>query len=96
MGATCTTTVNFGAGAPNGNDPHQVVTVTGQAGILAGSLVEAWVRAEASADHNADEHMVEALKVEAGNIVAGTGFDIHVTCTQGKTYGVFNLNWAWV
>jgi hypothetical protein len=39
--------------------------------------------------------MVENLKVEAGNIVAATGFDIRTTCTTGKTYGVFNINWVW-
>lgn len=94
--ATGTTTVDFGSGAPNSNDTYKTVTVTGQASIVAGSLVEAWVRCEDSADHNADEHSVEDLKVEAGNIVAGTGFTIYVTCMTGKTYGVFNLNWAWV
>jgi len=91
-----TTSVDFGAGASNANDTHKVVTVIGQAGIVAGSLVQAWVRGTTSADHNIDEHMVDELKVEAGNIVAGTGFDIHVTCVRGKTYGVYNLNWMWV
>jgi len=95
MGAQGTTTVNLGSGAPNSNDTTALVTITGQTGIVAGSLVEAWVRAAASADHNVDEHMVEDLKVEAGSIVAGTGFDIRVTCMTGKTYGVFNLNWVW-
>jgi len=95
MGAQGTVTIDFGAGAPNGNDTTKLVAVTGQAGIVAGSLCEAWVRAEASADHNVDEHMVEDLKVTAGNIVAGTGFDIRVVCMTGKTYGAFNLNWVW-
>jgi hypothetical protein len=95
MGATGTTTVDFGSTAPDGNDTTVLKTITGQGAIASGSLVEAWVRAETSADHNADEHMVEDLKVEAGNIVAGTGFDIRATCMTGKTYGVFNINWAW-
>jgi len=95
MGAQGTTTVDFGSGASNSNDTTVLKTITGQASIVAGSLVEAWVRAEISADHNVDEHMVENLKVEAGNIVSGTGFDIRATCVVGKTYGVFNLNWAW-
>jgi hypothetical protein len=94
--ASGTTTVDFGSGAPNSNDTTVLKTITGQASIVAGSLVEAWVRAEASADHNADEHMVEDLKVEAGNIVAATGFDIRATVMTGKTYGVFNINWAWI
>jgi len=94
--ATGTTTVDFTSGAPNTNDSRVTKTITGQALILTGSLVEAWVRCETSADHTVDEHSVEALKVTTGNIVAGTGFDIYIDCTLGKTYGVFNLNWAWV
>lgn len=95
MANSGTTTVDFGSGAPEGNDTHKTVTITGQTAIASGSLVEAWVRGTSSADHTIDEHMVENLKVEAGNIVVGTGFDIVVTCTLGKTYGVFNLNWVW-
>ena len=91
-----TTTVNFGATASEVNDTHKVVTVTGQTGILSTSVVLARVRAVASADHNIDEHMVEQLKIEAGNIQPGVGFDITAICYGwGKTYGVFNLNWSW-
>ena len=74
MGASGTTTIDFGA-FPGTSDTS--VAVTGQAGIVAGSLVEAWIRPVATADHSADEHMVETLKVFAGNIVAATGFTIY-------------------
>ncbi len=74
MGATGKTTIDFGA-FPGKSDAS--VNVTGQAGIVAASLVEAWIRPEATADHTADEHMVETLKVIAGNIIAGTGFTIY-------------------
>ena len=74
MGASGTATLNFGA-FPGQSDAS--VAVTGQAGIVAGSLVEAWLRPVDSADHSADEHMLETLKVMAGNIVAGTGFTIY-------------------
>ncbi len=74
MGATGKTTIDFGA-FPGKSDAS--VAITGQAAIIAGSLVEAWIRPEATADHSADEHMVETLKVIAGNIVAGTGFTIY-------------------
>jgi len=74
MGAQGTTTVNFGA-FPGSFDTS--VAVTGQAGIAAGSLVEAWLFPVATADHSADEHLVEPIKVIAGNIVAGTGFTIY-------------------
>lgn len=74
MGAQGTTTINFGT-FPGSYDTS--VAVTGQAAIVAGSLVEAWLRPEATADHTADEHMLEPLKIMAGNIIAGTGFTIY-------------------
>jgi len=72
--ATGTAELDFGA-FPGKSDAS--VAVTGQTAILAGSLVEAWLRPVATADHTADEHMVETLKVIAGDIVAGTGFTIY-------------------
>ena len=74
MAASGTATLDFGA-FPGASDAS--VAVTGQAAIVAGSLVEAWIRPEATADHSADEHMLETLKVFAANIVAGTGFTIY-------------------
>lgn len=69
-----TATLDFGA-FPGTSDTS--VAVTGQTGIVAGSIVQAWIRPAATADHTADEHMAETLKVFAGNIVAGTGFTIY-------------------
>jgi hypothetical protein len=103
MGATGTTTLSFGAftapsPASGGGHPQTeaTATVTGQTSIVAGSLVEAWIRPTDSADHSMDEHVAEALKFTACNIVAGTGFDIRGECLLGGTFGVFNVNWAWV
>ena len=70
---TGTATLDFGT-FPGASDAS--VAVTGQAGILAGSIVQAWIRPVATADHTADEHMVETLKVFACEIVAGVGFTI--------------------
>jgi hypothetical protein len=69
-----TATVNFGA-FPGSS--HATVAVTGQTGIVAGSIVNAWIRPVATADHSADEHMLETIKVHASDIVAGTGFTIN-------------------
>lgn len=102
MGATGTTTLDFGA-FPGKSDAS--VAVAGQAAIVAGSLVEAWVRPAATADHTLDEHLVETLNVVAGNIVAGTGFTIYgVNVNQlsepdgGKgtrIYGLWSVAWVW-
>lgn len=69
-----TATLDFGA-FPGKSDT--TVAVTGQAAIVSGSIVEAWIRPVATADHSADEHMLETLTVFAGNIVAATGFTIY-------------------
>lgn len=80
--ATGTGTLDFGA-FPGASDT--ALAITGQTGILTGSLVEAWIRPAATADHTADEHVVETLKVLAGNIVAGTGFTIYGVNTNQIT-----------
>ena len=74
MATTGTATLDFGA-FPGASDAS--VAVTGQAAIVAGSYVECWIRPVATADHTADEHMVETIKVIAGNISAGVGFTIY-------------------
>jgi hypothetical protein len=74
MGAQGTTTIDFGS-FPGGFDAS--VSVTGQASILSDSLVEAWIVPTATADHTADEHLVERIRVVAGNVAVGTGFTIY-------------------
>lgn len=69
-----TATIDFGA-FPGSS--HATVVVTGQTGIVAGSIVQAWLRPVATADHSADEHMLETISVHAADIVAGTGFTVH-------------------
>lgn len=88
-----TTTVNFGA-YPGSTDAS--VAVTGQASIVDGSVVKAWRRIVATADHSADEHWVEEdLDVYAGNIVAATGFTIYAKSRSGRLYGSFTISWSW-
>ena len=93
MGAQGTATLNFGA-FPGTTDT--TVTVTGQGSIVAGSLVEAWIRLETTAEHSADEHWVEELEISAGNIVAATGFTIYgITRSKTRLYGNWTVGWVW-
>jgi hypothetical protein len=85
--ATGTATIDFGV-FPGASDTS--LAITGQGAIVAGSLVEAWIRPAATADHSADEHMVETLRVFAGNIVAGTGFTIYGFNTSQLNEPVYN------
>jgi hypothetical protein len=74
MGAQGTVEIDFGA-FPGKSDAS--VAVTGQASILGTSLVEAWIFPIATTDHAADEHLVETIRVIAGNVVAGVGFTVY-------------------
>lgn len=100
-GMTGEATLNFGA-FPGASDAS--VAVTGQAGVAPDSSVQAWVVPKATADHSVDEHILEAIKVFAGNIVAGTGFTIYgISDNQlqdpaGNTpmlWGQWSVRWAW-
>ncbi len=73
---TGTTTVDFGTFP---GSPHTSVVITGQASILAGSVVRARLYPTATADHAADEHIMAAsmLDLIVSDIVAGTGFTVH-------------------
>jgi hypothetical protein len=96
MGAQGTADLDFGP-FPGASDAS--VVVTGQTGIAAGSLVEAWMRLVATADHTADEHLVEPIEIQAGNIVAGTGFTIYginrTPLGETRLYGVWKIGWVW-
>ena len=74
MATTGTASLNFGA-TPGAFEAS--VVVTGQAGIVAGSLLECWILPATTADHSNDEHILNPPRVIAGTIVAGTGFTIY-------------------
>lgn len=88
-----TATVDFGA-FPGSTDAS--VAVTGQTGILAGSKVKAWVMATATADHTADEHLVDPPRVDVGPVTAGVGFTIYAfTNNTRRHYGAYTVAWEW-
>ena len=84
-----TATLNFGS-VPGTN--IVTTTITGQTGILSGSTISAWLMAEATATHNAYEHMIVPLRITCGNIVAGVGFDI-VAVSDLRLTGTFTCRW---
>lgn len=91
MAVQGTTTIDFGS-APGTN--VIVKTITGQTAITSTMLVEAWIMAEATADHNAYEHAVAPIKLTCGNIVNGASFDI-IAVTDWRLTGTFNVKWVY-
>lgn len=92
-GSSGTATLNFGA-FPGASDTS--VAVTGQAAIVAGSTIRVQLRPEATADHTADEYIVDGPEVLAGNIVAATGFTIYgITKDKLRKYGSWSVAWSW-
>ena len=73
MSAQGTATLDFGA-FPGASDASVFVAAPA---ITGASLVEAWIFPAATADHSADEHLVETVRVVAGNVQAGVGFTIY-------------------
>lgn len=73
MSAQGTVLLDFGA-FPGASDASVAVA---QPAITGSSLAEAWIFPADTADHTADEHMLETLKVFAGNIQAGVGFTVY-------------------
>lgn len=100
MGAQGTSSLDFGA-YPGANEA--TLDVTGQAGFVAASAVEAWVQPKATADHSADEHRIEEVDVAGVYQADGTirlyGRHTGSGSRDGngqKLYGVFNVGWVWV
>lgn len=92
---TGTALLDFGA-FPGKTDVS--LAVTGQATIGAAALAEAWIWPVATVDHSADEHAVEALRVFARDVVAGTGFTIQGVSDGWPAkfiYGKWTIAWAW-
>jgi hypothetical protein len=74
------------------------VAVTGQAGIIAGSHVEAFfMHADSTASNTTDDHeqAASACRLSCGSIVAGTGFTITATPLAGQMSGTFTVRWVW-
>ena len=108
MGAQSSTPAILDFGAFPGSSDCSLA-ITGQAAITATSAVEAWIVPVATTDHSSDEHLIEKLRVFAGNIVAGTGFTIYLIDdnrlpepstsqfkgSSPKVYGKWSVNWVW-
>ena len=88
-----TTIIDFGA-YPGSSEAQ--VAVTGQTEILSPNKAEAWITAEATADHTISDHPSAAALVALSCSIPtdGVGFTIYARCLD-KMQGTFNVNWVW-
>jgi len=92
MSAQGSTTIDFGAFP---GDTNVSKAITGQSAIEAGALVDAWLTPAATADHSADEHVVDGPTILAGSVAAGVGFTIFAKANDGRAWGVWSVSWVW-
>lgn len=89
-----TATIDFGS--PSAVTMQTSVVVSGQTGLTAGGWVEAWLRAEATADHSVDEIRVHGPRVLAEVTGAGT-FTIWADAAGDRgDHGEYLVNWVWM
>lgn len=99
MGAQGVALLDFGA-FPGAWDAF--IDVTGQTGFVASSLCEAYLQPAVTANHSADEHRLETLRVDAVYQADGTiriyGYstaDPPLVGDAVKIYGKWNVGWVW-
>jgi hypothetical protein len=84
--------VDFGA-FPGGTEATVAVALPG---VGTSGPVVAWVQAKDTADHSADEHWAESVRVTAGGVELGVGFTIYATAVGAhRLYGKFTVGWAY-
>lgn len=102
MGAQGQASLDFGA-FPGSQEAF--VDVTGQAGFVSTSAVEAFVLPKATADHSADEHRHEEIQVHGVYQADGTirvyGRNTADAPSRShpsgiRLHGVWNVGWVWV
>ena len=85
-GASGVAVVDFGS--TGASDASVAVADTS---VTSNSVILATVLAKASADHTADEHLVEELEVMGGGINAGVGFNIYARTRNVALRGTWNV-----
>jgi hypothetical protein len=98
-------TLDFGAFPGN---VEAFTDVTGQAGLTVASEIHAWILPVATADHSADEHLIERIRVTARWLVDGTlrihGYDDASPAWRvpngsqeqaQRLFGLFTVAWSW-
>ena len=84
-------TLDFGA-----SNKTATVVVTGVGSISATSVILVKMRIEDTADHIAEDLLIDPIRVEAFAIAPGVGFTIYGTMENAPANGKYNVQWALV
>lgn len=72
------------------------VVAVASAGVGAATVPIVVISPTASADHTADEHIIDPPDVKAGDVVAGVGFNVHAfTKNNIFHFGTYNVFWSY-
>lgn len=85
-----TATIDFGS---SGQSSLATVVVGSQTGLTAAGSVESWMQGDATADHNAFEHLVAGITLRCGDVGTDT-FTIYAS-TDWHLTGTFTVHWVW-
>lgn len=81
-------TVDFGSGAMSTS-----VIVTGVSKVKADSLIDAHVRIEATPEHDVIDMLIDPIRIQVHELIAGVGFTITATMDNAPANGTYNINW---
>jgi hypothetical protein len=95
--ATGTATLNLGARptASTPGDTYATVDVTGLSGLTAATHMEAFMQADSTADHSAEEHLAEQFDFKCQYLSAAS-LRIHAWVRRGRAWGQFTIHYATV
>lgn len=88
--ATGTATLNFGPITQRKSYASADVTTPG---LAAGTYIEAFMQAESSAEHSADENRIDRIDLVC-EYINSTTLRIHGTVSLGTTYGNKPIRWV--
>lgn len=71
-------------------ETYAVKTITGQSWVAADTFINCKVLGLTSDDHDAEDAILEGVRFEINNIVAGVGFDLIGHAPEG-TYGKYKV-----
>ena len=82
-------TLNFGSGSTSAQ-----TTLTGHSGITATSVILVALRVIATAEHTAEDMLVDPIRVAVKDLVVGVGFTIDGRMDNAQANGTYKVNWV--